>query len=59
MSTVTFSDGRVALEIKPSEILDAREMMTMFDAVADYLREIGVDCESFSLSLNVEYLDKD
>ena len=59
MSTVTFGDGIVRLDVKPSAVLDARDMMSLFDAVAEHLREIGVDCESFSLSLNVEYLDQD
>jgi hypothetical protein len=57
MSTVTFDDGRVRLEIKPSDVFNSREIMMMFDALAEYLRDIGVEVDSFSASIVVDYLD--
>lgn len=57
--TVTFDDGRVRLELKPSEVLETRKVWELFDAVSNRLIDMGVECEAFSLSLVVDYLDKD
>jgi hypothetical protein len=57
MSTVTFDDGRVRLEIKPSAVFNSREIMMMFDALAEHLRKLGVEVDNFSASIVVDYLD--
>lgn len=57
MSTVTSDDGRVSLEIKPSDVFNSREMMMMFDALAEHLRDLGIEVDSFSASIVVDYLD--
>lgn len=56
--TITFEDGRVRLDLKPSEVLtDERECYMLFDAVADRLHDMGVVVDGFSVSIVVDYLD--
>lgn len=55
--TVTFDDGRIQLDVKPSAIMDTRELHQFFKILNDYLNSIGVETDSFSASIVVDYLD--
>jgi hypothetical protein len=49
-------DGLISLEVSPSMVLDERDSMALFDAIADHLRELGYEPEGFSVRLKLEFL---
>lgn len=56
--TATFTDGRVKLDLPVNKVLDDQQLTALFDAVTEYLNEIGVDCGGqFGLSIVVDYKD--
>lgn len=60
MSVVTFSDGRIKLELPVGKVLDDQQLQALFDSVTEYLNDLGVDYGGqYGLSLTVDYLDRD
>ena len=56
--TVTFDDGLVKLTLPPEDVFGKQQLSAMFDSIAEYLDEIGVDCGGqFGLSIVIDYLD--
>jgi hypothetical protein len=56
--TVTFTDGRVKLDLPVDKVLDDQQLTALFDSVNEYLNDIGVDCGGqFGLSIVVDYKD--
>ena len=56
--TVTFTDGRVKLDLPVDKVLDEQQLTALFDSVTEYLNDIGVDCGGqFGLSIVVDYKD--
>ena len=56
--TVTFTDGRVKLDLPVNKVLDDQQLTALFDSVTEYLNEIGVDCGGqYGLSIVVDYKD--
>jgi hypothetical protein len=56
--TVTFTDGRVKLDLPVDKVLDDQQLTSLFDSVTEYLNDIGVDCGGqFGLSIVVDYKD--
>jgi hypothetical protein len=56
--TVTFTDGRVKLDLPVDKVLDDQQLTALFDAVTEYLTDIGVDCGGqYGLSIVVDYKD--
>jgi hypothetical protein len=56
--TVTFTDGRVKLDLPVDKVLDDQQLTALFDSVTEYLNDIGVDCGGqFGLSIVVDYKD--
>lgn len=56
--TVTFTDGRVKLDLPVDKVLDDQQLTALFDVVTEYLNDIGVDCGGqYGLSIVVDYKD--
>lgn len=56
--TVTFTDGRVKLDLPVDKVLDDQQLTALFDSVTEYLNDIGVDCGGqYGLSIVVDYKD--
>ena len=56
--TVTFTDGRVKLDLPVDTVLDDQQLTALFDSVTEYLNDIGVDCGGqYGLSIVVDYKD--
>ena len=56
--TVTFTDGRVKLDLPVDKVLDDQQLTALFDSVTEYLNDIGVDCGGqYGLSIVIDYKD--
>mgnify|MGYP000016848177 CR=1 FL=1 len=60
MATARYSSGRVKLDLPPAKVLNASQRIELFESVAEYLDELGINRQGgFHISLEVEYLESE
>ena len=52
-------DGLTKLMLKPSSLLSANEVGVLFEAVHEYVHDMGQEPEGFTVEIVVTFLEKD